>query len=434
MNIVYRDLPRVGSADEIYTTTLERILGEGAVLEGGESRSIGSGKESKEILNFCMTLTAPRERLLRIPGKRLNLPAAVARFVWMMAGSDRLADIAFYEPKVIPFSDDGISVPGSNYGERILQPRPGLNQLRAVIDRLKEDESSRRAAVAVYHPEDAVRDSNDIPCTFGILYHVRGGELHATTLMRSNNAFTLLPYNIFEFSLLAEVVSAEVNVALGSLTHFAASMHVYADHYNASSGVIEAAKAADDIGLPSMPEMPRDGALEQVRQLVILEAALRHGSAGVSGESIEEWISRGENKLNDYWRQLYFLLLLHVAKKNSSAGALQSLRTAIKAPFIGYLRDDAFSTGTEVEYEQERFDLELGGPSASNVVPLHKTKAYAALKVRVQEWEEGGEKLPWQAFAKLEEHFNGQIAARGDFNVIPKDDFERVLAAALKTE
>src|SRR5207302_676113 len=139
----------------------------------------------------------------------------------------RYADIAFYEPKVKGFTDDGISVPGSSYGRRIVQVRPGLDQLGSAISRLKDDPSSRRAAVTIYQPEDAVRESKDIPCAFGLFYHVRGGELYATLSMRSNNAVQLLPFNVFEFSLLAEVVACELGVPLGPLVYQAASMHVY---------------------------------------------------------------------------------------------------------------------------------------------------------------------------------------------------------------
>jgi thymidylate synthase len=234
MNQEQLRLPRIRrSADDAYAGTLQDLLEEGSVSQQGESLSVGSGKETKEILNYAVAITSPRERLVFNAKRKLNLPAAVARFVWMMAASDRLADIAFYEDKVRKFSDNGITIPGSSYGQRILNPRPGLNQLESVIDRLKKDAGSRRAAISVYQAEDAMRESSDIPCTFGLFYHVREGRLLTTTLMRSNNAFLLLPYNIFEFSLLAEVVAAELEIPLGTLTHHAISMHVY-DHRIAS--------------------------------------------------------------------------------------------------------------------------------------------------------------------------------------------------------
>src|SRR5687768_5860189 len=126
----------VRNADEAFVQTLAHVMDDGTEVAPTESMSTGSQKGFKEVMNYETTLQAPRERLIHNPLRTLNLPAAVARFVWMMAGSDRLHDIAFYEEKVRFFTDDGVSVPGSNYGQRILQPRPGLNQLKAVIERL----------------------------------------------------------------------------------------------------------------------------------------------------------------------------------------------------------------------------------------------------------------------------------------------------------
>lgn len=414
----------VDTADKAFLTTLDVVLSQGTLLEGDESASIGSEQKSKEILNYTITLTKPIERLLRNPARKLNLPAAIARFVWMMAGSDRLADMAFYESQVRFFSDDGISVPGSNYGQRLLQPRPGLNQLEAVIQRLRSDPSSRRAAMSIYHPEDAVRHSRDIPCAFGVFYHVRDNALHATTIMRSNNAFVLFPYNIFEFSLLAEIVSAELKVSLGTLTHFAGSMHVYECDIKSSEKVIRSRDHVDMHALKAMPKMPREGAIEQVRELVRLEAELRHGSAGIGGENIEEWIDKGVNRLENYWRQMYFLLLLHVVRQNQSSGAIESLQSSIESPFKDYLPDDSFEVHSEGTLQRELFQLELSQPATPTVIPLHKTAVHLALRRRTEEWEvEHGEKIPWQVFVKLEEHYASRFAARGDQEDIPGEQF-----------
>ena len=130
-----------GNADEAYAETLSRLLDHGAEVTGGESLSVGSGKKCHELLNFTVVLDSPRDRLIFNEARRLNLPAAVARFLWMMAGSDRLADIAFYEPKVSFFTDDGISIPGSSYGQRILRSRPALINSKQLSTGLRKTRS-----------------------------------------------------------------------------------------------------------------------------------------------------------------------------------------------------------------------------------------------------------------------------------------------------
>ena len=128
------------------------------MIERGEEVEAGQGRgPSREILDFTVEVSDLRDRVPGNPYASFDLTVAVARFVWMVSGDDRLADISFYEEAVTRFSDNQISVPGSNYGTRLFQPRPGLNQIEGVIGRLGEDPATRRAAAVVWAPEDALR-------------------------------------------------------------------------------------------------------------------------------------------------------------------------------------------------------------------------------------------------------------------------------------
>lgn len=411
----------VTSADDAYAETLRELLEHGRAIVGGESKSVGAGKETKEILNFSKVITSPTSKAILNPARRINVPAAVARFLWMMAGSDRLADIAFYEPKVAFFSDDGISVPGSSYGQRILRPRPGLNQLVAIIERLRKDPQSRRAAMSVYQPEDAVRESKDIPCVFGVAYHVRENQLHATTMMRSNNAFILMPYNIFEFGLLAEVVAAELGIQLGSLTHHALSMHLYESDYSKAQQVVDSYDKEDlpSLEFPPIPTTPSP--LEEIRKLAILEADLRHGSEGLTGANIEDWIRRGQTDLDSYWAQLYFLLLFFIVqKKNQNLSvdldqremALASLKSVIEDPWTSLLPDGAFDVDRSNEEELAQLELPIFGKE-EKIIPIVSTRAHKQLRESVSRFEESeGDTVSWKEFVKLEEKYATQLAAR----------------------
>lgn len=332
--------PYVENAEGAYATTLDDVLVQGEKMVGGKSHSVGSERPYREVLNYSVRVRNPIERLIYNPVHRLNLPLAIARFVWLMAGSDRLQDIAFYEDRVRYFSDDGITVPGSSFGQRILRSRPGLNQLACVIDLLRKDSSTRRAAISIYQPEDSGRDSRDIPCAFGLFYHVRRGQLEATTVMRSNNAFALLPYNMFEFSILAELIARETEFPLGGMTHSAVSMHVYDSDYETAQAVCNAYRAGIPAARNPVPKMPDSASpLEQVRELVILEALLRHGCAGINANNIARWISDGRDKLVEYWRQFYYILLWHVVNRRQNPGCLTTVEDVITEPWLSFLSD-----------------------------------------------------------------------------------------------
>jgi thymidylate synthase len=340
--ITIGSLSRRADVDSAFTAALRDILSQTTEITQPKSLSVGSEKKFKEILNYNVVVAGPRQRLVMNPKHPIKLPGAVARFVWMMAANNRLKDIEFYWGKAVtPFSDDGIIVQGSSYGERMLHPRPGLNQVEGVISRLKEDPTSRRAAISIYQAEDAVRDSKDIPCAFGLFYHVRDGALHSSVVMRSNNAFRLLPYNLFEFSLLGEVVAAELRLPLGVLSYTAMSMHVFADNYEQAREIVEDASPRAELDIPPIPFDPSP--VEQVKELVRLEAEARHAAAGFSDDNFEEWLDRGEDKLNAYWRQLFYLLLLHMAERRGLQSAVDRLDAAIASPWRDYLPKGTFA-------------------------------------------------------------------------------------------
>jgi hypothetical protein len=80
----------------------------------------------------------------------------------MMGANERLEDIAFYQSKVRDYSDDQLTVLGSNYGKRLLAPRANVNQVQGVIERLRGVEdadhpgsSARRASAVIWQAEDA---------------------------------------------------------------------------------------------------------------------------------------------------------------------------------------------------------------------------------------------------------------------------------------
>jgi thymidylate synthase len=347
--------------DEAFVYTLN------AVLTDGHRVDSGSADGSSEILDFQIAIANARDRVLANPARPLNLVSAVARFVWMLSASDRLSDIAFYEPKVLSYTDNQVSVPGSNYGMRMFQPRPGLDQIRGVIGKLREDAGTRRAATVIWAPEDAVRLSNDIPCAFGTFYHLRDGSLITTTILRSNNAFRLFPYNVFEFGLVGEMIASELLVPVGSYVHFSASMHVYdRDRNNAEDAVNRYRSRVVDLLRSPMPQMPSDPSpLEQANKLVRLEAELRNNSVRVMNAGSEALAALGTGELHEYWLPFYRVLLVHVLRYAGRIDDADSIVELLPQSFAEAMRQridpqsDHRKLGTGVQRAEDLLPAQL---------------------------------------------------------------------------
>lgn len=316
----------VRSCDEAYVHTLSEVLENG--------HSTGGDEPSRELLDFRVLVSESRSRVLQNPAGGFRIIDAVARFVWMVAGNERVEDIAFYQPRVRGYSDDQLIVPGSNYGKRLFAPRPGVNQIEGAIGRLRdgieEGGGGRRAACVIWQAEDAVRESADIPCAFGVFFHICNSALYTSVLFRSNNATTLLPVNLFEFGLLAEVVAAEVGLEMGPLLHSASSMHVF-DEQRARQAIAgyEKLRGTRVESMAPVPASPRP--LEQAYELARLEAKLRQELDAIRDEDIKQLCARGD-ALNDYWRALYRVLLAHALVRLDRPAVARRLAGELPAP------------------------------------------------------------------------------------------------------
>jgi hypothetical protein len=360
-------------------------------------------KATRERLNYSFTLASPLDRL----SPKLGLHVAVARFVWMMASNNRLADIAFYEPKVLRYTDDQLTVPGSDYGMRLLQPEPGLNQVAGAIERLRKDPDTRRAALTIFQPADAVRTSNDIPCAFGMMLHGREGRLDATMLMRSNNATTLLPFNIFEFSLLMETIAVEAGLKLGQFHYFAGSMHVFEREVARAQSIVSAQPAAI-AKMGSMPTTPRP--LDQITVLAQLEAELRHESAAINAGTAQEWCDKFRERLHPYWAQFGYLLLSSIAAKVD-----QSTLEVVVSQFSSELRP--FAPELNADTRAPTGDLgPLGGQTQSNVLKFQRPSAESERRFAqlAEEYEARKGSIPAGKLLRTRQAVFDRIAARSD--------------------
>lgn len=109
------------------------------------------------------------------------------------------------------------------YGPRVAG---GVGQ---IVDLLAADPDSRQAVLTLF---DASRDLGrteqvDLPCTIALQYQIRRGKLEAWTVMRSNDAWLGLPYDLMQFGMLQAAIAEGLAIPMGPMTHSAGSMHLY---------------------------------------------------------------------------------------------------------------------------------------------------------------------------------------------------------------
>lgn len=210
----------------------------GAVLlaRNGEKAS-PRAMATREVLDVHLRLTQPRARLLIAPPARILNPAfTAAETVWVLSGTDA-PWIFDYNARLKQYADDGV-LRGA-YGPRMRNWGGEVDQLRRVVEILKADPDSRRAVIQLYDPARDAAGHQDVPCTLGFRFHLRAGRLHLATTMRSQDVWIGMPYDLFLFTTLHELVAGWLDAELGDYHHHVDSLHIYERDVGKSDALTE---------------------------------------------------------------------------------------------------------------------------------------------------------------------------------------------------
>ncbi|MDQ2586673.1 thymidylate synthase [Saccharothrix yanglingensis] len=275
-----------------------------------EFRNAPRGFRSREILGVSYRLADPRERVVRVPGRRTNIVFNFAEALWYLSASDSLEFMSFYAPSIDKYSADGRTLRGTAYGPRIFNfGGAGFNQWDSVVNTLRADPDSKRALIQIFAPEELlVTDNPDVACTIGLQFVIREGRLHAVAFMRANDAYRGTASDVFSFTLLQEVLAHQLGLELGTYTHVAGSYHLYESDSAFADRVL--ADEGSAVHTDPFPAMPAGDNWPAIRRVVELERQVRAGAVRLGRRDVEQ------SGLPRYWAQVLALLCLHARRKH----------------------------------------------------------------------------------------------------------------------
>lgn len=210
-----------------------------ALIEHGEIVS-PHGVETLEFLGMSVSADMKYPVLME-EGRKLSYSFMAAEAYWILTGDSLVDNIAPYNKNISQFSDNGFTFFGA-YGPKI------VSQVDYVVNKLLSDPDSRQAVLTIWRENPP--PTRDVPCTVAMSFLIRDGKLHCHTFMRSSDVWLGLPYDVFNFSMVAAYVCAALNeqqeekITLGRLKVTAASMHLY------TSNLAAATKLLRDLGQP----------------------------------------------------------------------------------------------------------------------------------------------------------------------------------------
>ena len=101
-----------------------------------------------------------------------------------------------------------------------------FDQLRYVLDTLRENPNSRRIVVNAWHPANAAVSTLP-PCHYTFVFNVQGDRLNLHLTQRSGDVALGVPFNVAAYSLLLTAVAQRTGFEPGRVAHSIVDAHVY---------------------------------------------------------------------------------------------------------------------------------------------------------------------------------------------------------------
>jgi thymidylate synthase len=259
------------------------------------------GKTATEEINVSFTIANPVARTPYLAARRANVVFNHAEALWYLAGRDDLDMIAHYARRLRGLSTDGKALTGTAYGPRLFRPSDpdGLGQFDRVLNLLRTDPDTKRAAMLVMRPDELADPGNpDVACTLALQFMLRAGRLHTTAYMRGNDALIGLLGDTFAFTFIQEFAARLLGVDVGTYAHHVGSMHINALNIPAVEGIL-AEQTVHVFPHAAMPPATTWAVLDTVLDW---EQRLR---------SNQDTFSPDQVNLGPYWREVIALFEVH---------------------------------------------------------------------------------------------------------------------------
>lgn len=209
------------TANDLYVEVLDHIV------EAGD-RCAPRGLATREMRGVSLVLENPDYNLVTV--RPLNIRFAVAEFLWILTGQNRVDLIDKFNSKISQYSDDGRHMSGA-YGP------PLVDQLPWVIKQIEDQEDTRQALLTLWRPRPYA--SADVPCTISMQFMLRNDALEMIVFMRSNDLWLGFPYDLFTFTMIQRYVAHAIGVKAGAYRHHVGSLHLYERDVKAATAALE---------------------------------------------------------------------------------------------------------------------------------------------------------------------------------------------------
>lgn len=244
------------SCEMEYINCIKRVLDNGDIIHGDRT-GVGTIATFCETTKYDIAVLNPEETdfkktRYRIPlftTKKMFTNGIIYELMWFLLGK---TDAKWLQERNVHIWDGNstkefLDKRGLDYPEGVLGPvyghqwtnwggnwktgEGGINQVKRIINLLKEDPHSRRAVLAGWNISDLSKMALP-PCHMTYTFMISGNRLYCKVDIRSNDMFLGHPYNVCSASILTIMIARAIGIHPGGIGISITNCHIYQNHIN----------------------------------------------------------------------------------------------------------------------------------------------------------------------------------------------------------
>ena len=165
--------------------------------------------------------------------KRVHFKSVLFELLWFIRGETNIRFLTDHGVTIWNEWADKNGDLGRVYGAQWCDWRTpdggSINQLRDVIDGIRQNPDSRRLIVTAWNPGEISQMALP-PCHAMFQFYVQDGKLSCQLYQRSADLFLGVPFNIASYALLTSMVAAVCDLEPGDFIHTFGDIHIYQNH------------------------------------------------------------------------------------------------------------------------------------------------------------------------------------------------------------
>ena len=202
------------------------------ILEHGVKKEDRTGTGTISVFGYQMRFDL-NEGFPCLTTKKLHLRSIIHELLWFLKGD---TNIQYLKENNVSIWDEWADENGNlgpvyGYQWRSWPTADGrhIDQIKLVIDQLKNNPDSRRIIVSAWNVGE-IENMKLPPCHAFFQFYVANGKLSCQLYQRSADTFLGVPFNIASYALLTMMMAQVCGLQPGDFVHTLGDAHLYSNH------------------------------------------------------------------------------------------------------------------------------------------------------------------------------------------------------------